>query len=338
MLKILCTSVGNDGFPSVLSSLRKRANILVVGVDSNQNAAGLRLADVGIVVPPRNEPDRLVIALKQIIDNNKIDVIIPLSTEDQPFFAKYFEYFSPVPVVVSPIEVVNKVNDKHALYLHAQFLGIPIPNFNIIYDPFELEKKLLEYKNKGELCVLKKSHGTGAQGVKIVNPQITYRDKFWQRDNIEITTEEAINWVQSGLLSEPILVSEYLPGEHLSVDSFRSLNGNFHCVVRIETNQLYGTGVSGVIISEPSLSKITQKLAESLGLIFAFNVEYKRDIFGEPKLLEINPRFGASVGHSVAAGLNSPLMAVDEALGKTIHIEEVKVGLEFRRFGAFITW
>jgi carbamoyl-phosphate synthase large subunit len=337
-LNVLCTSVGNYGFPSVLSSLRQRQNVRIIGVDANHGAVGLRLADVGVVVPPRAEPDALIDALRGVIEHYNVHVILPLSTEDQPFFAKHFDRFGKVPIAVSPLYAVQKANDKHALYIHAQSIGIPIPDFRIVDDNLDLEKMLIEYQKRSERCVLKRPHGTGAQGVKVVNPHITFKDRFWQRDNVEISCAEAINWARKNYFTEPILISDYLPGEHLSVDSFRSLNGEFQAVVRTETSHLFGTGVAGITISDPSLIKITKKLAESLGLLYGFNVEYKRDLIGEPRLLEINPRFGASIGHSVAAGLNLPLMVVDAALTHSSPTIQSSVGLEFRRYWDFITW
>ena len=92
---VLATSVGNDGFPSVLQALKDAPDrdVVVVGVDARREAAGLALSDVGAVVPLRSEPEALLTALQSLCRVHQVDVLLPLSTEDQEFFAAHRKPF-----------------------------------------------------------------------------------------------------------------------------------------------------------------------------------------------------------------------------------------------------
>lgn len=315
-MKILCTSVGNDGFPAIMDGLRQRTEIRIVGCDSDSLAPGLILADQGFVVPPRTQAKNLLDTLQQIITNEGISVILPLSTEDQAFFASRKDQIESlgVKLAVSSIASIELANDKHAFYNHCRRNNHLVPEFSIVDDRNDLLILLNNYRKKGQLCVLKQSHGTGSQGVKIVDPALTPNSKFWLRNNIRVSSEEAIRWAYETESLPNIMISDFLPGRHISVDSFRSLDGKFIGIARTEDRHLYGMGTAGIIIDRPDLINTACLLGYELSLTYCYNIEFKADKKGVFHLLEINPRFPASIGHSIAAGLNFPLMAVDEAI------------------------
>jgi len=305
-MKILCTSVGNDGFPAVLDGLQQRAGIHIIGCDADPLAPGLMLADQGFIVPPRANSDDLLAALERIIVDQRVSVFLPLSTEDQPFFAEHRNRIEAlgVKLAVSSLSSIKIANDKHAFYEHCHLHGHPIPAFSIVNDKHALLSLLKEYKSRSRVCVLKLSHSTGAQGVKIVDPRLGSEARFWARDNIRVSTEEVIRWVHQEAKVPALLVSDYLPGRHISIDAFRSCDGKFWGVARTEDRHLYGMGTAGVTVNEPDLIKTARRLGDELSLTYCYNVEFKASESGAFQLLEINPRFPASVGHSVAAGLN----------------------------------
>lgn len=340
-MKVLCTSVGNDGFPAVLQALRQLQGLQVIGCDSDGFAAGLVLADVGFIIPARKNVDRLLLELKRIVVDEGVDMILPLSTEDQIFYAGHkdtIESFG-VKVAISTLESVTSANNKHTLYRHCQRLGHPVPKFSIIEDKHQLVRSLKNYQRLRSVSVLKLAHGTGAQGVKIIDPNISADERFWLRDNIRVSSDEAIQWAQGEMFSPPVMLSDYLPGRHVSVDAFRTSAGAFFGVARTEERHLYGMGTVGRIVDEPAALGVAKALGEELGLTFCYNVEFKEDDNGVLKILEINPRFPASLGHTVEAGMNLPLMAVNEILGGVLSgvtpLEIKKI--EYRRYWAGIS-
>jgi carbamoyl-phosphate synthase large subunit len=337
--RVLCTSAGNAGFPAVLDALRQRPGTFILAVDADPAAACLALADVGAVVPRRTDPTALGLTLSALISAHHIDVVLPLSTEDQPFFAAHrgtLERLGAV-VAVAPEPAVRLANDKHALYRHCAAAGFPVPTFVITASRDEMLATLASYRARGRRCVIKRSHGTGAQGVKVVDPDISCATRFWSRDNIVLSYDDVIAWVQEQDDVCPLLISDYLPGEHLSVDAFIGLRGEFVAVIRSESHHVYGMGTFGRTLMEPALAQMTRMIAEGVGLQYAFNVEFRRDADGVPHLLEINPRFAASIGHSIAAGVNFPLLVVDSARGVPVEVPRPMAGVDFRRYWTHTT-
>lgn len=318
-IRVLCTSVGNDGFPSVADALRADKRIFIVGCDTDEKAPGLTLSDEGFIVPFRKNELVLIDCIKGIIEDKRIDVLLPLSTEDQFFYAKNRSEFEKtgVKVAVSSFESVSLANNKHLLYAFCKKEGFAVPTFKVHDDSNDILTVLNRYRVKNENCVIKKALGTGAQGVKIVDAKISSTSRFWSRDNIRISFDEAISFFEGNKPDYSVMICDYLPGLHVSVDAFRAADGKFIASARTEENHLYGTGRTGKIIDAPELILKSEQLAEKIGLTECFNIEYKTDAEGQHKILEINPRFPASIAHTVMAGLNLPLLVIYQQIGIT---------------------
>lgn len=335
-LHVICTSAGNDGFPSVLAALRVDPGIRVTAVDSDSAAAGLMLAGHGKIVPHRTHATALLSVVHDLQEPGVRNVLLPLSTEDQDFFAFHRSKIerNGIDVIVASTDALLVANDKHELYKHCTKIGTRVPKYVIVHSIEELEKIFLEYVENGSRCVIKLARGTGAQGVKIIAPDLDRSGSFWSRTKLVVHPADALDWFREYGLAEAVLVSDYLPGEHVSVDAIRLPNGAFRAAARTETRQLYGLALAGAIVEAPDVIAASQRLAETIGLIGALNFEYRRDNNGVAHLLEINPRFAGSIGHTVAAGLNLPLMLLERL---PIDHGHAAIGTSFSRHWSIVT-
>lgn len=334
-VKILCTSVGNDGFYGVYEALKKRDDIHITGADADQSAYGLLLADAALVIPKRKYTEKLLIQIVEFYRENQIDMLLPLSTEDQSFYSFYYKRLSEsgLNIAVSPYQSVEALSNKHNLYRLCRDNGFPIPKFEISNSAEKLISIVENYANSLKKCVLKKATGTGAQGVKIIDPQKTVCNRFFLRDNISISPEEAINFLENAIELPELMITDYLDGTHISIDGFRSESGFFTAGIRTETKHLYGAGIAGESILNDALFQIAKNLTEKLNYRYAFNLEMKSDANGNFKIIEFNPRFAAGIDHTVKAGINIPLLVVDEAL-KIDNKVEIKFmpGIQYRKY------
>jgi carbamoyl-phosphate synthase large subunit len=334
-ITVLCTSVGNDGFQAVHRALRAASTaIRVVGVDCSGDAYGLHLADAAEIVPPRAAGDALVRRLLEIGEREGLEVLLPLSTLDVAFFAARREDFEArgVAVAVSPLDAIETANDKLRLFEAVERLGLPLPAFRHITSRHGLDEALGWLEAERHPVVLRRSFTTGAQGVKIVLPAIPPAERLFARENIVISLDDLRRWLD-GLEPFPVLqVCEYLPDARYSVDVFLD-GGRARCaVVRTETTRIYDMATRGTIIEDRGVKDLGIAVAEGLGLDFTVNVQIGRDRDGRPRLIEVNPRFPATIDHTVQAGCNMPLWTVLAALGRPCTVVEPRVGVRYRRY------
>lgn len=340
-ITILATSVGNDGFPSVRPALKENGEreVHIVGADINPVAAGLLMSDVGTVIPPRSQPEELIDRLVQVCRNTAVDVLLPLSTEDQEFYAARADRFTSigVPVATSSLSALRTANDKLALLQACHSAGVPCPRFVPVATSAELRSAAAEVGYPERPFVLKLNRGTGTAGVKIVDPSLDAFSRLFDRNNIHIRYED----LELGLAGvdplPPMHVAQYLPGRELSVDVLCHEGKALSVVVRDRVATLFGMATHAAVIDHPAAEAAARQVVELLGLSYVVNVQFRCDEEGVPRLMEVNPRIPGTIGLSIAAGVNMPYLAVKLALGEEIVPGQAVVGMEFIRYwGALI--
>ena len=112
------------------------------------------------------------------------------------------------------------------------------------------------------------------------------------------------------------IAQTFLFGKEYSVDTYVSQDGDcLASVVRERIKVDSGVAVIGKTVLYPELSKAAERISKRLGLRYVSNLQFKEDVHGDPKLLEINPRFPGTMPLTVAAGIDMPGMCLDEVLG-----------------------
>lgn len=336
MKTILLTSVGNDGAQAVIAALRLSGEAYsLIGVDASSYAYGLNLVDTGYVVPLRSNAVKLVYCLKHIIRKHHVDLVLPLSTEDQIFYAHYADFLTRQTGCVvqhSPEESIRIANNKHSLLLFLRVAGVAVPSFCIVNDRWELESALKDFGIDSNPVVIKRKFSTGASGVKVIIPDQHVCNRIFDRDNIRVPYKDMLFWLaqeQENIF--PLQVSEFLPDARYSVDIFMQNGAAIVASVRTEDARFYGASLRGLTISDEPVQALGIKAAESLGLCGTINVEIGRDTHGTPKVMEINPRFPASIDHTVAAGCNMPLWTVQYALGQPRRLCSPRLQVQYFR-------
>lgn len=326
------TSVGNDGFPSVLEALKNNGEreIRVIGVDARADATGIHTSDKGYTVPPRKDPASLVQNLQEIIKTEHIDVLLPLSTEDQPFFAEIKREF-PVPVVVNSPETLAVANDKFALLNACVQIGVPTPKFVGLSRFEEIEEGFKALGFPEEPVMFKTNLGTGAQGVKIIDPTLDAHTRFFDRDNMRVKVEDVVSALNSIPDFPPSHLAEYLPGKEFSADVLAWDGTILGLCIRERLASLYGLATHSKVVENAQIEAACARIVKHLDLKFVTNIQFKMNKSNEPAIMEINPRIPGTIGHTVMAGINMPYEAIKLALGENVTAKSARVGSEVLR-------
>ena len=119
-----------------------------------------------------------------------------------------------------------------------------------------------------------------------------------------------------------LVVSEYLPGEELSVDCFTDFEGELR-FVGPRTRERVQMGISfrstAVEVSD-DIGWIAQALNTTLSLNGAWFLQLKRDAEGRWKLLEFAPRQSSTMGLYRHSGVNFALLSLFNALNMPVQI------------------
>lgn len=130
--------------------------------------------------------------------------------------------------------------------------------------------------------------------------------------------------VPADIQLEDYIISEFLPGEELTVDCLTDSKGNLcACLPRIRHRVMAGVSVAGETIeaSEEVLS-IGNTINSRLNFLGLWYFQLKKDANGKYKLLEISTRCAGTMCLSRARGVNLPLLSVYASLGYQLNVFE----------------
>jgi len=353
---VLLTSVGNEAIHGFAADLRRRApKWRLIGVDARHDAAGLYVCDHGYAVP-RRESAEFLPTLARICRSHDVDVVLPLSTEDQNCFAapEMPEKLNVRAIVTSAPEAVRSANSKIGLYRalgdHADLL----PEYEVVDHPDQALASLERLVDRYGAALLKADVGTGASGMLCVGRPASDASPAANRVWWPLPAIRSIAACLDGggsapeplsvLLDEPEegawprLAVQYLPGQEFSVDILARDGATLGGVVRLRHHAVAGLAIAATTVVADDIWEAATRVTEALALSYVNNVQFRRDAGGAPKLMEINPRVPGTIGLTVESGLNLPLAACCLALGEQIELPEPEMGVHvLRHFGSVFT-
>jgi hypothetical protein len=122
------------------------------------------------------------------------------------------------------------------------------------------------------------------------------------------------------------MVMEFLPGPEYSVDTLTH-DGKIVTYVARQKGEVDAEGQ--IIAGDADIAVQLNNLAEVFNLSGVFNAQFRRDVDGNLKVMEINPRFSGGMGMSLKAGVNLPLCWLNLARnnGVLADVPQAKVGM-----------
>jgi len=214
-------------------------------------------------------------------------------------------------------DLFDKLIEKTCLYRFAEEVGVACPKTkNLLAE--EIDMTIAD----GMLYPL------------IVKPSvnITFQKTFGQKALLISTKDELSDFVRkvrSKSYKGPLIIQEYIPGDMTTlytITSYADKNSQIRGYSIGHKIRQYpaktGTITAGLVEHVEYIVEMSKRFIGAIGFYGISNIEYKYDKRdGLYKLMEINPRTGLWNLSVLESGINLPLMAYNDILGKAIYDE-----------------
>jgi carbamoyl-phosphate synthase large subunit len=265
----------------------RQAGSTTIAADVNPLAPALYHADHYALVPRVGDHGYLP-ALRRIVDEHDVRLIVPLTDLDQATLARRRDQLGTL-VLLPDAETVERLGDKYLAHILFEERGVPSPRTWLPDDvPADVRFPLL----------VKARAGFGSRHI--------YR---------------AANGDELGffLRYTPVesIVQECLAGEEFSIDVFCDLDGRcLNAIPRTMIESKGGESIKGMTIRDERLIELACDVAEKLRIVGPANIQCFREADGRHYLTDINPRFGGGFPLPLAAGGRYPELALALARGE----------------------
>ncbi len=271
-------------------------NVNVFGASSVKRHGAYIYKNYNCNLPFVNSDDFLDV-FNEYLDDNRIDIIMPTHDTIALFLA------------------------EHASEIHARVVQSDIRTNRICrskiqtYETFnDCDFVPQRYTNKQNVelpAFAKPDVGEGAHGA------------FMAKSIKELSTIDYDNF----------LVTEFLPGEEITVDCLTDKNGMLVCVLPRTRDRIFG----GIAVNSKSIpatdeiKNIAAKINERLTFKGLWYFQLRADKTGKLKLMEISTRCAGTMCVSRARGYNLPLLSVYTAMGYEISVAKELMDVEMDR-------
>jgi carbamoyl-phosphate synthase large subunit len=264
-----------------------RAGATTVAADVNPLAPALYRADRWALVP-RIDDEEYIPALRALVDEHDVRLIVPLTDLDQVTLAAAREELGAL-VLLPEEETVERLADKYLAHLLFEERGIASP-------PTWLPNGVPD--DASFPLLVKARTGFGSRHI--------YRAE----DRVQLGFFLGYTPVDS-------IVQACLGGEEFSIDVFCDLDGRcLNAIPRTMIESKGGESIKGMTIRDEQLIELARDVAEKLQLVGPANIQCFREQDGSHYITDINPRFGGGFPLPLAAGGRYPELALALARGE----------------------
>jgi len=222
---------------------------------------------------------------------------------------------------VSPADAIDTLAGKTTTYAAAAEMGVDVPLTRTVVD---LEgyraavAELTDLTGGGRLC-FKPDLDFGGHGFRVLDDRADTFAEITEPPSVRISTATAERLLGSVEAFPPLVVSEYLEGDEISVDCLSSPGGVLMAALPRAKSGLPWTRK---LVDDARAIGIARAMVEGFGLRYLSNVQVRyreRDGHREPVLLEVNTRAASGLYQScLAGGVNLPDAALRMALGEDV--------------------
>jgi carbamoyl-phosphate synthase large subunit len=258
-----------------------------VAADANALAPALYRAQHHALVP-RIDDDGYVPALRRLVDEHDVQLVVPLTDLDQVTLAEARDVLGAL-VLLPDAETVERLADKYLAHVLFEERGLASP-------PTWLPNGVPE--DARFPLLVKARHGFGSRHI--------YRAE----DRAQLGFFLGYTPVDS-------IVQACLGGEEFSIDVFCDLDGRcLNAIPRTMIESKGGESIKGMTIRDQQLIDLARDVAEKLKLVGPANVQCFREDDGVHYVTDINTRFGGGFPLPLAAGGRYPELALALARGE----------------------
>jgi carbamoyl-phosphate synthase large subunit len=265
----------------------RQAGAVTVAADANPLAPALYHADHYALVPRIEDPG-YVPALRRLVEEHDVRLIVPLTDLDQVALARVRDELGAL-LLLPDAETVERLEDKYLAHVLLEERGIASP-------PTWLPNGVPD--DASFPLLVKARHGFGSRHI--------YR-----------AADRAQLGFFLGYTPVDSIVQACLAGEEFSIDVFCDLDGRcLNAIPRTMIESKGGESIKGMTIRDEHLIELAQDVAEKLKLVGPANIQCFREADGSHFITDINPRFGGGFPLPLAAGGRYPELALALAAGE----------------------
>ncbi len=287
MSTILVTGGGGAAVPALIEHLKALGH-RVLGADMDPYAAGLYVADKGLVIPPGASPDYLP-AMQRICEAERVDVVVPLVDEE---LIPTLELERNRVIVLTPgRQFMETCLDKYRLIGALHAAGIDAPQTRLLGE------------GMGPLAfpvIAKPRRGRGSRDVRVVRSESDLRA-------LAASTAYA---------PDQMLLQQRIEGTEFTVSVALWRDGAVQAVVPKEI--IFKKGITRLAVTRRNagIDTLCRRIQSGLKADGPFNVQLRVDATtGVPMPFEVNPRFSTTTSLTAAAGVDEVGGIVAQALG-----------------------
>ena len=309
MTTVLLSAAGAPGAARLIRALRENGEreVRIVGTDMNSEAIGRHLCDAFHVVPAGSDPG-YADAIRELVERERVDVVLPQSSFDLEGLAGVRETF-PVPVLVSSPETIHRSNDKAESYALLQRIGVPTVEFRRVAGSRQVEAAARELGYPDRPVCFKPVFSSGSRGFRILDPTVDRAHQLLHErpGSVAMRLEEALELLPDEGGTE-LLVMELATGGERTIDGIA--DGERVVLGHPKTREAMRAGLAMyfVTLDDPELMAIAQTIVRELRIEWFFNIQLVGD-----HVIEVNPRISTIVYQE---DLNLPWLGVKRALGE----------------------
>ncbi len=303
---VLIFPAGEMNSAELHEALSGQVNIKVFGASSVERH-GRHLFDRYRSDVPFTSSDDFIPALNALVQEWDIDLIIPSHDSVVDFFSDNRHLIN-AKVLVPSVETAKICRSKNLTY---DFFG----------DCGFVPQRYLVPPQGSVQAFVKPDKGQGSVGARLV--------QFSPGQDLPV-----IDWANE-------VVTEYLPGDELTVDCFTDRHGVLLGIFpRSRDRVLGGISVSGTSINVTSeIEAVGQAINERLKFLGLWYFQVKRSSQGAYKLMEISARCAGGQAITRARGFNLPVLSVYAAMGRDVRLprgrSSVRVDRIFKNIADF---
>jgi len=306
---ILVTASGAPGAAALIRGLRENGErpARIVGVDMSERSIGKHICDAFHLVPAGSDPG-YADAILEIVERERVDVVLPESSFDLPGLAAARNRF-PVPVLVSSPETVRRSNDKAETYELLHRIGVPTIEFRRVAGAREVDAAARELGYPDRPVCFKPVFSSGSRGFRILDPTVDRAHQLLHErpGSVAMRLEEALELLPEEGGTE-LLVMELATGGERTIDGIA--DGERIVLGHPKTREAMRAGLAMyfVTLDDPRLMEISDRIVRELEIEWFFNIQLVGD-----HVIEVNPRISTIVYQE---DLNLPWLGVKRALGE----------------------
>jgi len=271
----------------------------------HRHFTGFAEADAAFLEPDGLSSEDYLQWCLQTVSRRRIEYLVP--GHEQSFLSAHAAAFRALGCRVihaAPANLLPLLHRKDWVYQNCTE-QVSLPPYRVVTAPEQLRPAVeaLEQGGHDEVCI-KPCVSVYGKGFGRITAQPARAGE--ERDYIE-------HWltrhVREGTCA-PQLVMQFLPGHEYSVDVAAREGELLAAVVRRKPI----TGSGQLLQHNPVLLDAARALVAQFKLNAMVNIQFRDDVHGQPRLLEINPRASGGIGMSCMSGINLPDIALRGAI------------------------